>query len=84
MSALYCVFLGGQDEHSATWIGQAGTRSVPVYADRRYRSLYTFGLMGAALRASAAAYECDGLMEGTGGALGKESGEPWPLALNEL
>eukprot|EP01052_Picozoa_sp_SAG31_P018799 SAG31_NODE_1346_length_8698_cov_1.561693_2_plen_591_part_00 len=70
------------DLPSTTWIGDVGSRKVPVYADRRYRSLYTFALMGALLQESEASFTCVKLGHST--SIGRESAEPWPLTMNDL
>jgi hypothetical protein len=74
-------------ERSATWIGAPGDRKVPVYADRRYRSLYTFALMGALLQSGEANYRCEALEPiglDSSAPIGLESGLPWPLPMAEL
>ncbi len=70
-------------------LGHAGGTFDPSLADRRYRSLYTFGLIGEVLRSSAARYECTGLLldgtqDGTTFYLGNERGGVWPGDVSEL
>jgi hypothetical protein len=71
-------------------LGHIGGTFDPSLADRRYRSLYTFGLIGQVLRSSAARYECDGLLlEGAHDStepfyIGNERGGAWPGDISEL
>jgi hypothetical protein len=68
-----------ETEYVRTWM--ESDERLDVHSDRRYRSLYTFKLMGNLLLASSAAYKCPALGIYT---FGTEKSGTWPKPVKEL
>lgn len=71
-------------------LGHTGGTFDPSFADRRYRSLYTFGLIGEVLRNSAASYVCNQLLLDDAQDdtepiyIGNDRGGKWPGDISDL